>query len=36
VPPEAQEKKVILEFRFLTENDDEVGAGWSIDDVVIR
>ena len=35
VPPEAQGKKVILEFRFLTDSDDEVGAGWyssSVDD----
>ena len=34
-PSEARGQGVILEFRMLTDGDDEVGAGWYIDDVII-
>lgn len=34
-PSEARGQSVILEFRMLTDGDDEVGAGWYIDDVII-
>ena len=34
-PGAARGVKVIIEFAFLTDDDDEVGAGWYIDDVRI-
>ncbi len=35
-PLEVRNQKIILEFRLLTDGDDNVGAGWYIDDVVIQ
>ncbi|MDB4808380.1 PA14 domain-containing protein [Verrucomicrobiales bacterium] len=35
-PLEIRNQKIILEFRLLTDGDGEVGAGWYIDDVVIK
>jgi hypothetical protein len=34
-PESALDQKVIIEFAFLTDGDDAVGAGWYIDDVLI-
>ncbi len=35
IPREAREQPIQLEFRFLTDSDAAVGAGWYLDDVVI-
>ncbi len=36
LPLNVRNQKIILEFRLLTDDDAEVGAGWYIDDVVIQ
>ena len=35
IPREARDQKVIIEFRFLSDDDAALGAGWYIDDVVV-
>ena len=35
LPPELQDRAFVIEFRFLSDENDQVGAGWMIDDVVI-
>ncbi|MGY8687599.1 MAG: hypothetical protein ACKVHP_07685, partial [Verrucomicrobiales bacterium] len=35
LPREVRDLKIIVEFRFLSDGDGAVGAGWYIDDVVV-
>lgn len=35
LPQEVRGRKIIIEFRFLADDDNNVGAGWYIDDVVV-
>ena len=35
IPRQARDQKIIVEFRFLSDSDDAVGAGWYVDDLVI-
>ena len=36
LPTALQDERFIVEFRFLSDEDEEVGAGWYIDDVFVR
>ncbi len=36
LPTALQDERFIVEFRFLSDEDEEVGAGWYIDDVLVR
>jgi len=35
VPREAREQKIVIEFRFLSDPEDDGRAGWYLDDVVV-